>query len=386
MKGITEVHESALKLLVPHSVEETYATVVNEAMKLVGAKHGSIFVPEDGKLKRVHTSTKELYMIVPKENGLIYKAFRDHRSYLRSGEDLADQFRLFKKLKVGTNMLVPLTYAHITIGTLSVLSAPNTIWTDDDLAILGTFGPIATLAIRSAHLKRELTNALEMRDLFISMAAHELKTPITSIHLHAKVIEKSIKKNQTPKKDSINSLVEETDRLTRLINELMDVAYIQQGKLRYNMKKCGLIEIIKDAIKDYREKYPKYKFIFRNYTGEKDVIIKCDGDKIRQAVSNLLHNAVKFSEKGSRISVSMLGRDDKLVIKVKDQGSGIAENEMPHIFERYYRGDSKSSSRRGIGLGLALVKSIIDEHKGEIDVRSKVGEGTTFVIKLPKYK
>src|SRR5690606_33478751 len=103
-------------------------------------------------------------------------------------------------------ILIPLTYGHIAIGTLSVMSAPSVKWSDDELNILKAFGPIATLAIRNAHLNNELRNTLQIRDFFISMAAHELKTPITSIHLYSQVIEKDVEAGKVPKFKTVGTL------------------------------------------------------------------------------------------------------------------------------------------------------------------------------------
>ncbi len=386
MKGITDVFESTLKLLVPQSVEETYATVVNEAMRLVGATHGSIFTPENGLLKRVYTTNKRLYKVKPRKNGFTYKAFQDRVALLRSGKELSLDHKEFKDHPVGSDILIPLTYGHISIGTLSVMSAKSVIWEEENLNLLRTFGPIATLAIRNAHLNNELKHAVEMRDLFISMAAHELKTPITSIHLYAQVIEKAIKSDTVPKLSSVETLVSETQRLTRLVNELMDVAHIQQGRLRYDMKKTDIISIIQKTLKDFRREYKNYKFTYKNKSAKRDFWINGDPDKLRQVISNILNNSVKFSDEASTITIELSDNSKNCFIKIKDEGIGISEDEIPYIFDRYFRGSGKNTSRRGIGLGLALVKSIIEEHGGKIDVKSKKGKGTAITLKLPKYK
>lgn len=385
MKGITDVYESALKLLVPREVDETYAAVVNEGMKLVGAKHGSIFVPDNNKLKRIYTSTKRLYKVTPRKNGWTYKVYNTRTAVLRSGEELAKDHEEFKKNAVGADILIPLTYGHIAIGTLSVMSAPSVKWSDDELNILKAFGPIATLAIRNAHLNNELRNTLQIRDFFISMAAHELKTPITSIHLYSQVIEKDVEAGKVPKFKTVGTLSRETNRLHRLVNELMDVAYIQQGKLRYEMKKMDLIELLKEIVVSYRKEYPKYIFKLRIDDKKKSLFVYGDHDKLRQVFSNIINNSIKFSDEGSKIGVTIYNHKNFIIVKIKDKGIGISEDELPHVFDRYYRGGKVKTSKGGIGLGLSLVKSIVEAHDGKVWIQSKKSKGTTVIVEFLEY-
>jgi signal transduction histidine kinase len=385
MVRLEKIYQSALKFLVPQTIEETYMTVVNEAMKLVNASHGSIFIPQGNEIIRVYTSTPFLYKIKARKGGVTENVIKTGSFRLLSGKKLEKNHPAFKEIRVGSDITIALNYGHITIGALSVLSKPNTNFGDEETAIMRVYAPLATLAIRNSLLQEDLRKALQTRDLFISMAAHELRTPLTSIYLYSELIYKKTLKKELPKEEHATTLLEEAKRMTRLVDELMNVAHIQQGRLRFKMKKCNLNEVIDTALRDFKQSH-EGEIVFINKSGKNKNYISGDSDKLIQSLTNLMNNSDKYSDKNKKITVTLQRTGTTLNLKIKDSGKGIPKNELPHLFEQFYRSADEKGKNPGMGLGLFIVKNIVDKHQGKIEIDSKVGKGTTVTITLPVYK
>lgn len=385
-KGTGDLYNSAVKLLVPQSLQATYAAIVKEAKSLIGAQDGSIYLPinNDLAVKMVYTTNPRLYKVKPRKAGSIYTTFNKNRASLRTGMELARHFNEFKKHPRGSNITAPLIFGHISMGALSLLSSPDITWGQDELDLITLFSSVATLAIRKALLKQKLQLALKNRDLFISMVAHELKNPLTSIYLNAQAIQKNVNDGQTPKAITAALLIESTEQLIRLLDELTDTVHIKKGTLKYRIEKCDLVSLIRSCLEFYSKKYRFYKFNFRNKSGQEKIISKADQDKIRQVVNNILNNSIKFSAIGSSITVIISNTKQGVIIKIKDHGVGVDPVDLPHIFGRYNKGSTAKPRTEGIGIGLSLAKDIVEKHHGQLNLESVLGSGTTVTISLPK--
>ena len=176
-------------------------------------------------------------------------------------------------------------------------------------------------------------------------------------------------------------------RLLRLINNLIDISKIDSGFLNPNLKNYNIVSVVEDITLSVAE-YIQDKgveVIFDTNVEEK--IIACDPDNIERIILNLLSNAVKFTNAGDQITVEVMDNEDYIEISVKDTGIGIPEDKLKVIFERFRQVDnSLSRSHEGSGIGLSLVKALVDMHDGSINVNSNLGEGTEFIIKLPARK
>ncbi len=387
MKQLEKIYNSTLKFLVPKSPDETYMIVTKEAVKLVGAKDGSIFLPKLGnsnEVERIYTTNKDLYKIKVRKDGVTNTAYKSGVPKMLQVQELTNNHPQLKKLGYSSDITIPLTYSHITIGVLSVLSGKNKNFTEEELDILRYFTPLATLAIRNSHLTNELQNAINLRDLFISMAAHEFKNPLSVISLATQVIDKRMEKGEAPRENDIVMLRDNVEKLTAMIDELMNVSHIKQGKLRYDMEKINLVDLLKDTVNEFRKTNTQHKISLKKQISNKSYVM-ADKNKLFQAIINILNNAAKFSPEGSAVKCEVVEKDGNFYVRIKDQGEGIPEKELPRIFEHFYRGESVRKTKSGMGIGLFLVKSIIDHHQGEISIKSKVNKGTTVTIVLPQY-
>ena len=221
-----------------------------------------------------------------------------------------------------------------------------------------------------------------MKSEFLSTAAHELRTPLTSIVGFSEILLKR-KLDEERSNRFLRIINEESVSLAGLINDLLDVSRIESGK-GFKIKKAptDLRGIILENVDLFKSQTDKHTFKVDVPDGLAK--IELDKDKIDQVMENLLSNAVKFSPQGGKITVS-LKKEDKLVkISVTDTGMGIPEKDLPHIFEKFYRVEAASiQAITGTGLGLGIVKYIVESHGGKISVESEVGKGSTFSFTLP---
>ena len=375
------LYKSALRFLTPLSLSETYKIIVEEAKKLVGAKYASIFTMENGQLKRTATTDRSLMEIIPRKRGLTYQVYIEHKPVVRTNKELEKVHPQFKNKKVGTDLLISLSYHNFTFGVLSVISSDIHRFGKENIEVLKLFGPLATLGIRKALLFRELQEALNIRDLFISTAAHEIRTPLTSVYAYSQLIKKRVAQGKPPRIDYVNKLESEGKRLIHLVDELLQIQRIRTGKLAFEMKRSNLAEIIHKAIFDVKTVFPKHNFIFKKIP-HPSVYVMADSDKLLQVFINILSNSAKYSSTDKNVDISINNNSSCYLTEIKDRGRGIAKEDLPLIFNKFYKG--KDARKEGMGLGLYLVKNILDQHKAHIDIQSKKDRGTRVIIQIPK--
>jgi signal transduction histidine kinase len=230
---------------------------------------------------------------------------------------------------------------------------------------------------------RELRMA-EMRSQFIASVSHELKTPLTAIRIFAETLRMDRIKDTRAKTEYLDTIVNESHRLTRLLNNVLDFSKIEKGQRTYRKESACLSEIINAAVQatQYPLKQQDFHLNVQMEEGLPDVCV--DRDAIGQAILNLLSNAMKYSGESRRIDLRVQKRADNVVIEVSDQGIGIDPAQQKRIFEKFYRVPSEQNQRiPGTGLGLAIVLHIVKAHDGHVEVRSVLGKGSTFSIHLP---
>ncbi len=375
-------YEASLQLLIVESLEESYKTVVKWAMNLVGGKYGSIFEVKNGTPVRVYTSDPKLYKLIPRKNGGTYNVFQSAKPFLRPVSEIAPFHPIINKMKIASDISVPLKYDKEKIGVLSVLSYADKPFTEDDLEAIKLFAPLASYSIKQQKLQDDLKKTLAERDLFISMAAHEIRTPLTSIYVYSQYFAK-IADGANPKNSLyLGKIKSGVERLNGLINDFLSVQQINTRSITYNFEKVDLIKLIKDAIDYFHFQYKLHNVDFF-YNPNQKFIIQGDYGKLHQAMTNILKNAGKYSVSSKRISVTLAKKKDLLEVLISDRGQGIKKIDQSHIFEKFYR--SKSTKKEGMGIGLYLTKNIVEAHKGQITVDSKRRKGTTFMITLPGY-
>lgn len=262
--------------------------------------------------------------------------------------------------------------AKIAAGDFSVkLEHSNEYLKYDEYDII--FDNINTMA-------NELAKNEILKNDFISNVSHEIKTPLAVIQTYAKSLQKQ-NISETQKQEYLNGLIIQTQKLSDLITNILKLNKLENQQIIPEIEKFDLAELVRISA-----------LSFENLIEKKNINLKCDIDEIsitssasliEIALNNLISNAIKFTEDGGTISIILKDEDNKAVIKVKDTGCGISKEIGARIFDKFYQGDTSHASE-GNGLGLPLVKRVIDLIGGEISVESIVGKGSTFTLKIKK--
>ncbi len=231
----------------------------------------------------------------------------------------------------------------------------------------------------------QLSQALKWRDDFLSIASHELKTPITSLRLQNQLAIRNFEKSDIKAftSEKLNKLFtnasKQLDKLTHLIDDLLDATKIRAGTLTVEPIKANFSLLMSEVIDRYSDQLSDMKSIRVDI--QDTVMVYCDPFRAEQVVVNLLSNAIKYAP-GSSLEVSLKQEGDKAILKVKDEGPGIPKEKLMSVFERFKRG-SNSEHVSGLGLGLYIAKQIMDAHRGAIAVESNLGKGTMFIVSFP---
>jgi signal transduction histidine kinase len=232
-------------------------------------------------------------------------------------------------------------------------------------------------------MRRELRLA-DLRSQFVSSVSHELKTPLTSIRMFAELLQMKDPEGPGVESGYLGTIVGESERLTRLLNNVLDHSKIEQDRKIYRQKPTSLPEVAGRAARALQ--YPLEQDGFTLSVDAEDGLppVSVDPDALEQAILNLLTNAMKYSGESRDIDMGLLCEDDHVIIEVTDQGVGVEPEEVARLTEKFYRGSNPENRQvPGTGLGLALVEHMAKAHGGELRIRSVVGKGSTFSIRLP---
>lgn len=254
------------------------------------------------------------------------------------------------------------------------LSRRVSVASNDELGQLG-----AAFNFMANHLQE----IEQSRQEFIANISHELRSPLTSLRgfLQA-VLDDAVPKAN--REHYLNVAFDETNRLSRLVNDLLDCAALQSASFSLNLTEINLNELIRRVVVQMEPQINEKKLDVRINLISPDPIIRADWDRVQQVLVNLLDNAIAFSSEGGKLTLSTAREGDRVKVSVADTGIGISAEELPKIWDRFHKVDrSRSRTRCGTGLGLSIAKRLVEAHGGTITVESTVGQGTTFSFYLP---
>ncbi|WP_287842758.1 ATP-binding protein [Caldanaerobacter sp.] len=244
---------------------------------------------------------------------------------------------------------------------------------------------IGKLANAFNKMSYSLMKIDEERKRFVSDASHELKTPLASVKALIESLINSRSQDIAFYKEILQDVNGEIDRMTRLVNDLLELARLDKIKSP-RIKRVEVSEVISDVI-DSLAPLAESKNVNLTFNGKEKVFAEVDPDRFYRMAYNIVENGIKYTYEGGNVLVGLDEDEDNIYLAISDNGIGISEEVLPKIFDRFARGDTARSKKNGgFGLGLAIAKEIIDMHEGKVTVESKVGEGTTFKIVLPKRK
>jgi K+-sensing histidine kinase KdpD/CheY-like chemotaxis protein len=312
---------------------------------------------------------------------------------------------------------VPIPVGDEIIGVLSVQSTEHeNRFNEYDLRLLSTIAASVGVALRNAKLFEEVKQAKQEAELaskvaekanaaksaFLSTVSHELRTPLTSVLGFAKIIRKRLEEKIFPAVQLTDSKTEKTinqisenlqvviaegERLTHLINDVLDLAKIEAGKMEWNFETVSISEIVERAISASSSLFDQKSLKLEKNIEQNLPAISGDRDKLIQVIINLISNAVKFTDKGA-VSCRVYRKKEEVIVSITDTGIGIAADDYGAVFEQFKQvgGDTLTDKPKGTGLGLPICKEIVEHHGGRIWLESEVGKGSTFSFALPVVK
>jgi signal transduction histidine kinase len=292
-----------------------------------------------------------------------------------------ERLRALRAIDPKSGITVPLMADGKAFGILALVSsASSRRLTAEDLRLAEALALRASLAIEKARLYRVAQRALQARDEVLGIVAHDLRNPLNAIVLEAELL-RGLRAMQKPGfRDTVLSIERSAERMNRMIQDLLDVARIEAGRLVVERTRVSVSPLIWDAVQ-------AQKPIAAAASVDLQLGVACDvpelwadRDRLLQVFDNLIGNALKFTPPGGCITVGAALNEGEVQLWVADTGVGIAAEDLPHVFDRFWQ--ARKGERRGAGLGLPIVKGILEAHCGRIWVESALGMGTTFFFAL----
>jgi signal transduction histidine kinase len=289
--------------------------------------------------------------------------------------------------KVGPVLVAPITAGRRRIGVLEAFAAHQPVFSSDDLALVQLLADQAAVVLESRALIDEASRvrateeAAKLKEDFVSAAAHDLKTPLTTLLGQAQILELRATREPAlaPHQPAIGRIAREARRLSALVDDLLDASRIEEGKLEVRREPIDIADVVRHIAERKRPEKARIVIDARErLTGS------FDRRRIEQLVDNLVDNGLKYSDEDSRVEVRAWREDSLIHISVRDHGIGIPAPDVALVFDRFHRAGNVDARRyAGIGLGLYICRGIAQEHGGRIWVESTVGRGSTFHVVLP---
>ncbi|MCJ7625134.1 MAG: GAF domain-containing sensor histidine kinase [Anaerolineaceae bacterium] len=369
------------------NVDTILRRIINVSAEICKAEAASILLWDESKQQlyfeaATNTSEEETLkgIIVPAESiggwvainrepVIISDVQKDHRYFQRVDEET--------NLATKSMVAIPLIAKDRLVGVLEVLNKKEGQFNDYDKETLIALGAQAAIAIENARL-------FQQSDL-IAELVHELRTPLASISTIAHLLQRQ-EISDEQKLNLAQTIVQETNRLNELASSFLDFARLEARRAAFELSEFNLNELILECLNIVQHKAKEKNIEIIQELDLELPAIKADNDKIKQVLLNLLSNAIKYTINQGKIFITTSMRWDVYLMTIRDTGIGIPEDDIPHLFEKFFRSKSSEDTADGTGLGLSISRRIIENHGGKIDVQSRVGEGTTITIELKSRK
>lgn len=365
-------------------LSELLYRIVHAAADLCGAEEASILLYDQNRQDlrfEVATNMDDPFMrgvSVPVDSSLAGWMVTNRQPVLI--ENVENDARHFGQVGVAVNMKiksllgVPLIRKEKVIGALEAVNKISGSFTIQDQDLLTALGAQAAIAIENSHL-------FQQTDL-ISDLVHELRTPLASLNTAAHLIPRpDITEEQRNR--FINIIQQEITRLSDLTTSFLDLARLESGRTQFFSQAFALKPVVEDCLELMRSRAEEKGLALSGTISAELPDLKGDKDKIKQVIINLLSNAIKYNYPQGRVVLTVQQSDQEIILSVSDTGPGISEENLKHLFEKFYRVPGTEKLALGTGLGLSICKRIVEAHGGKIEVKSQVKKGTTFSVHLP---
>jgi signal transduction histidine kinase len=315
---------------------------------------------------------------VPAENSIAGWVFTK-REPLIVRDALSDP-RFFREVDILTSFQtrsvlgVPMYTKDKTLGVIEAVNKRVGAFDDEDLRLLEALAAQASVAIENTRLFQQSDVVAEM--------VHELRTPLTALTAAAYLLQRlGLPEDQRLK--LANNVHDEAQRLTGMTTDFLELARLESGRTRLDREPVELSGLVYETLEFVRPQLEREELTLATDVDRGLPPLQGDRNRLKQLLLNLLNNAIKYNERGGRVEIHLRRKADEAILEVSDTGRGIPREALPHIFERFFRVADREGRVAGTGLGLAIAKRIAESHRGQIEVSSEVGKGTTFTVRLP---
>jgi len=340
-------------------LKETVETISEDRTRLASIldnmADGVIMADAEGNISLANQAAESLFNIKEPENKPLIEAVRDF--------EIDDLLKLcLKTTKMQSVQYESGTYKHY----LRAIAVPIT-----GSGVLLLFQDLTSLR-----------NLQTTRRELIGNISHEFRTPLAGIKAMVETLHGGAIDDKKAAGDFLNRIDSEVDRLTQLVAELTELSRIETGKAELKLEPLNLNNLVDEVIAQLSPQAERQLLTVSKELAADLPSVSADSARLRHVIVNLIHNAIKFTDAGGRITVTTRGEGNSVTVAIADTGRGIASDDLPHVFERFYKGD-KARAGEGTGMGLAIAKHIIEAHGGDIRVESEEGRGSTFSFSLP---
>lgn len=291
-----------------------------------------------------------------------------------------------RQLRSSSSMIVPLVAREQTLGTVAfVTTESGRHYGPPDLALAEELARRAALAVDNARLYREAQEAIREREIFLSIASHELKAPLAVLDGYVQLLLRRMESQGLTAERSqraLRTVHEQAVRLHQLLDQLLDISRLQGGQVPLERQPVDLCALARRLIRAIRPTLEQHRLEL--LCPDEPVVVAGEELRLEEVLQNLLQNAIKYSPKGGPITVRIQREGQQAIVAVSDQGLGISAEVLPRLFQRFYRATTEGTGKiPGMGLGLYVVREVVALHGGTVTVESKEGEGSTFIARLP---
>jgi two-component system, OmpR family, phosphate regulon sensor histidine kinase PhoR len=328
---------------------------------------GLILIDSRGYINLINKGYKEIFKVEPSQ--YLFKLYYEVIEHQEVSELVEEIFKTEQKITKQMHLPLSIERKYFDVYGVPIIGTDN-VWK----GVLLVFHDIT-----------ELKKLEQMRKDFVANVSHELKTPVTSIKGFSETLLDGAMNDKEALKVFLRIILKESDRLQSLIQDLLELSKIEQQGFKLNIQEFDLMLILKEINTILRQKAEEKNIKLCLIEENEKAIIQGDLQRLKQVFINLIGNAISYTPVDGIITVTVQENSEKILVKVRDTGIGIEKEEIPRIFERFYRIDrDRSRNSGGTGLGLAIVKHLIEAHHGTIEVTSEVGHGSEFTIELDK--
>ncbi|TLS39146.1 two-component system histidine kinase PnpS [Pseudalkalibacillus caeni] len=349
------------------NMTSSYEMQQNRLMTLIeNMDSGLILIDAKGYINLVNKHFKETFEV--EADQWLNKVYHEAIPFTELSSIIEETFMIEKTVRKQISLPIGIEIKHFDVS-----GAPILVNGDKLTGVVFVFHDIS-----------EIKKLEQMRKDFVANVSHELKTPVTSLKGFAETLLDGAMENKAFREHFLKIILEESDRLQSLIQDLLDLSKLEQAHFSLDWQKVDVCQLAENSILIMKKRADE-KNITIDFSSDENAVISADANRLKQVFLNLISNSINYTPPGGKIRITVTKQGETVKFKIADTGIGIDKEELPRIFERFYRVDkARSRNSGGTGLGLAIVKHIIEAHHASIKVESEPGEGTSFIITFLK--